>query len=180
MYLNEKKKLLDFLRENLSYNFDILDNHKFYEYGFDIVAKATLENYRTVFNMIKVDKFFSYEFNLVKILDSYDIEAIKEFIEITKNNYKELFKPSQDIMGTISTLLFIVPEVKSQDLNFIINFRYVRSFMLGLKGKYEIRIIFFDIKNKKVYTNKNAKVLRVYYEKLFKKGVVDGDMRGQV
>ncbi len=168
--------LIDVIKKSLSYNFDILSEHVFYDYGFDIIAKATLENFRTIFSAIKFDHFYSYEFSLVKYLDKYSLAAIKEIIELIKKEYSKLFTPSQDVIGTTITLIFISPEVDKKGVEFIEHFHYQKSFLLGLKGKYEIRIIFFDIKNKKVYTNKKAVSLKKHYEKILnREEVIDGD-----
>ncbi len=168
MYENEKLDILMALRNGLSHHFNILEDHKFYIYGFDIVAKAILENYRTIFGAIKFDRFYSFEFALVKFLGRYNLAEIEKYIELVKDKYFELFTPSSDVMGTMITFIFIAPGIDKRGISFLDRFRYQKSFLLGLKGKYEMRIIFFDRKNKIIYTNKNAKVLKNYYEKLLK------------
>ncbi len=172
MSSDEGLVLLESLKRSLSYDFDIFDVHPFYEYGFDIVAKATIENYRTIFNAVKFDRFYSFEFRLVKYLKVYDLKKLKKAIEIVKNEYLKLFRPSSDVIGTVVSLIFLAPLIDSKGIEFVEKFKFQKSFLLGLKGKYEIRIIFFDMKNKKVYTNKYAIPLKVHYEKILKKGVV--------
>ncbi len=171
---NEGLKVLEILKKGLSYDFDIFEKHPFYEYGFDLVAKATIENYRTIFNTIKFDRFYSIEFSLVKYLKEYNIDKISNMISVIKEKYIELFTPSQDILGTVISVVFISPFISAEIIKYVENFKYQKSFMFGLKGKYEIRIIFFDMENKKVYTNKHGVKVKNYYEKLLKKGVIDG------
>ncbi len=169
MFKDEELEVLEILKKGLSYDFDIFEKHPFYGYGFDLVAKATVENYRTIFGAVKFDRFYSFEFSLVKYLKKSDLNEVNRIISIIQNKYLELFKPSQDVIGTIISLLFIAPSVEPEVIRYIENFRYQKSFMFGLKGKYEIRIIFFDIENKKVYTNKHGIKVKNYYERLLKR-----------
>ncbi len=170
MHRDKGLEILEILKKGLSYNFDILEEHPFYKYGFDLVARAMIENYRTIFGAVKFDRFYSLEFSLVKYLKKCDLNEINNVISIVKEKYLELFKPSQDIIGTDISLVFIAPFITPEDVNYIENFKYQKSFMFGLKGKYEIRIIFFDIESKKVYTNKCGLKIKTYYEELLRKG----------
>ncbi len=166
----EKLKILNLLKRSFSHDFDIFESHYFHKYDFDIVAKATIENYRTIFNAVKFDRFYSFEFRLVKYLKSYSLNEIQEAVELVKREYLKLFTPSQDVIGTVISLIFVAPWIDEEGIKYIENFKYQKSFLLGLKGKYEIRIIFFDMREKKVYTNKYAIVVKNYYEKLLKGG----------
>lgn len=129
----------------------------------DIYAISVIEHFRHILTKkIKIDHYQEKEIILVKGIDKLiDLEEAKEFAQFLIKASKELINPSLDIMShTINGLIISSHGFSKEAINTAKNFRYGRTFFLGIKGWLDIRLLLIDLKNNCI--NCNAKGNEIY------------------
>ena len=122
----------------------------------DVFALSIIEHYRNVLTKkIKIDCYQEKEFVLVqgweKLVDEVIVNNFSQFLVHTT---QELVIPSFEVMshilnGIIVSTQGFTPEAISAGQNF----KYSKTFFLGIKGWCDIRLVLIDIKHNCVFCN---------------------------
>jgi len=132
----------------------------------DIFARSYTEHFRQVLTKsIKIDQYYTKEYAMVKAEGGFiDKNKIDDFSQFLKSLIDELTTPSVDVMSTtLSGVLITSSGFSEEAVNFAKKFKFSKSFLLGIKGWCDIRLILVDLKEEKLYSNQKGKeVLSAY------------------
>ncbi len=162
------------LEERYKYYYNVERNKEILNVRIDIFAKSSTEHFRQVLTKrIKIDQHYTKEYAVVKTLkgrgNKSEVENFSKFIESLVN---ELVIPSVNTMCTIINGVLINTSGFSEEaVRSAKRFKFSKSFMLGIKGWCDIRLILVDLKEQRVYSNdKGKEVLSAYKIKPFSGG----------
>ncbi|HAJ32675.1 MAG TPA: hypothetical protein DCK79_04810 [Candidatus Atribacteria bacterium] len=165
------------LGERYKYYYEVERDKEIYGVKVDIFAKSSTEHFRQVLTKnIKIDKHYTKEYAMVKALSGLgNKNEVKEFSQFLISSINKLSPPSVDTMSTILNGILVSTSGFSEEaIRFGEKFKFSRSFLLGIKGWCDIRLILVDLKGKKLYSNKKGKeVLSAY--KIKSKSGLGGD-----
>ena len=154
------------LEERYKYYYKTERNKKILGVKLDIFAKSSTEHFRQVLTKsIKIDQHYTKEYAAVKAEKRFvDKNEVEEFSKYLKSLINKLFTPSVDIMSTIINGVLVSTSGFSEEaVSFVKKFKFSKSFLLGIKGWCDIRLILIDLKGQKLYSNKKGKeVLSAY------------------
>ncbi|MHC2994549.1 MAG: hypothetical protein IBV53_03495 [Candidatus Atribacteria bacterium] len=167
--VNSQDKLDEYLKdleERYKYYYEVERNKKISGVIVDIFARSSTEHFRQVLTKkIKIDQHYTKEYAVVKTLkrrgDKSEVENFSKFIKSLVN---ELVVPSVNTMYTIiNGILIATSGFSEESVSFAERFKFSKSFLLGIKGWCDIRLILVDLKEKKLYSNQKGKeVLSAY------------------
>lgn len=165
------------LEERYKYYYEIEKDKEISGLKVDIFAKSSTEHFRQVLTKsIKIDQHYTKEYAVVKgekgFVDENEVEKFSQFLISSIN---KLSPPSVDTMSTILNGVLVATSGFSEEaVSFAKKFKFSRSFLLGIKGWCDIRLILVDLKEEKLYSNKKGKeVLSAY--KIKSKSGLGGD-----
>ena len=154
------------LEERYKYYYEVERDKEISGVKVDIFAKSSTEHFRQVLTKsIKIDQHYTKEYAAVKAEKRFvDKNEVEEFSKYLKSLINELFTPSVDIMSTIINGVLVSTFGFSEEaVNFAKKFKFSKSFLLGIKGWCDIRLILVDLKEEKLYSNQRGKeVLSAY------------------
>lgn len=144
-------------------NGDIYDAHA----GFNVTsAKYVLIKKAELW---RADCFEHAFFKCVNCLEKADVEKfsrhVEEYIE------PELVRggkscPEKDHMYTFMTAIFICDEGVSEEAKRAVKkYRYLKNYRFGIRGYSEVRLLVFDLKEKKIFGNQAAREMVKGYTK---------------
>lgn len=132
--------------------------------GYVLVKSAELwraECFEHVFFRIKKDELEADAVELFK-------KQMTDYIEPELVRHKEKWPP-KDHMYTYITMIYICEDgVSGEAKKRIHSFRYVKNYMLTVRGYAEARILVFDLKNHEMLCNRAARGLMKGYKKSIK------------
>ena len=132
----------------------------------DIFALSSTEHFRQVFTKnIKIDQHYTKEYAIVKAEKKLvSKNEVEEFTKYLKSLVNKAFTPSVNIMSTvINGVLVSASGFSEEAVSFTKKFKFSKSFLLGIKGWCDIRLILVDLKKEKLYSNQKGKeVLSAY------------------
>jgi len=159
------------LEERYKYYYEVERNKEILGVKLDIFAQSSTEHFRQVLTKkIKIDQHYTKEYAVVKTLKRIgDKSEVENFSKFIKSLVNELVVPSVNTMYTIINGVLIATSGFSEEaINFAEKFKFSKSFLLGLKGWFDIRLILIDLKGQKLYSNKKGEeVLSAYKVKSF-------------
>lgn len=165
------------LEERYKYYYEVERDKEISGVKLDVFAKSSTEHFRQVLTKnIKIDQHYTKEYAVVKaekrFVDKNEVEHFSKFIKSLVN---ELVNPSVETMSTILNGILISASGFSEEaVNFAKKFKFSKSFLLGIKGWCDIRLILVDLKEEKLYSNqKGREVLSAY--KIKSKSGLGGD-----
>lgn len=154
------------LEERYKYYYEVERNKEILGVKLDIFAQSSTEHFRQVLTKkIKIDQHYTKEYAMVKTLKRIgDKSEVENFSKFIKSLVNELVVPSVNTMYTIINGVLIATSGFSEEaINFAEKFKFSKSFLLGLKGWCDIRLILIDLKGQKLYSNKKGEeVLSAY------------------
>ncbi len=165
------------LEERYKYYYEVERDKEISGAKVDIFAKSSTEHFRQVLTKsIKIDQHYNREYAVVKAEKRFvDKNEVEEFSKYLKSLINEPFTPSIDIMSTIINGVLISASGFSEEaVSFAKKFKFSKSFLLGIKGWCDIRLILVDLKEENLYSNQKGKeVLSAY--KIKSKSGLGGD-----
>ena len=168
---------LKVLEERYKYYYEVERDKEISGVKVDIFAKSSIEHFRQVLTKsIKIDQHYTKEYAAVKAEKRFlDKDEVEKFSKYLKSLINELFTPSVDIMSTIINGVLVSASGFSEEaVSFAKKFKFSKSFLLGIKGWCDIRLILVDLKEEKLYSNQKGKeVLSAY--KIKSKSGLGGD-----
>ena len=154
------------LEERYKYYYEVERDKEISGVKIDIFAKSSTEHFRQVLTKsIKIDQHYTKEYAAVKAEKRFvDKNEVEEFSQFLKSSINKLSPPSVNTMSTILNGVLISASGFSEEaVSFAKKFKFSKSFLLGIKGWCDIRLILVDLKEKKLYSNKKGKeVLSAY------------------
>ena len=102
---------------------------------------------------------------MVKALSGlWNKNEVEEFSQFLISSINKLSPPSVDTMSTILNGILVSTSGFSEEaIRFGEKFKFSKSFLLGIKGWCDIRLILVDLKEEKLYSNKKGtEVLSAY------------------
>jgi len=154
------------LEERYKYYYEVERDKEISGVKVDIFAKSSTEHFRQVLTKnIKIAKHYTKEYAVVKAEKRFgDKNEVEKFSKFLKSLVNELVNPSVDIMSTIINGVLVSTSGFSEEaVSFVKKFKFSKSFLLGIKGWCDIRLILIDLKGQKLYSNKKGKeVLSAY------------------
>ncbi|MEA1939304.1 MAG: hypothetical protein U9N03_01385 [Candidatus Caldatribacteriota bacterium] len=170
---------LENLEERFKYYYDVERNKEMFGVKINIFAKSSTEHFRQVLTKkIKIDQHYNKEYAMIKALSGVgEKDEIEKFTQFLTSSINKLSPPSVDTMSTILNGILVSNSGFSQEaIRFGEKFKFSKSFLLGIKGWHDIRLILVDLKEKKLYSNNKGKeVLSAY--KIKSKSKREGDDR---
>ncbi len=147
----------DNLIKNYSNVFDFEDEFVLGEYKFDLYAKFYQENLKYFGSKkIEVYSFTNNEHLFYKHLGNNQID-FGEIKNVLLYAYKNLVKVDDKHMSSLITLIYSVDSLKDSEKKLIKKFSFYKSYMFGLKGYVNGKLIVLDLGENKAYENKMAK-----------------------
>ncbi len=132
----------------------------------DIYALSVIEHYRNVFNKkIKIDHYQEREMILVNGFEKYiEDKDISEYSQFLIKATQELVNPSFDIMcHVINGIMVSTNGFSREAISLSQKFKYSKTFVLGIKGWCDIRLLLIDIKNNNIFCNaKGREIVGIY------------------
>ena len=154
------------LEERYKYYYEVERDKEISGLKVDIFAKSSTEHFRQVLTKsIKIDQHYTKEYAAVKAEKRFvDKNEVKEFSQFLISFINKLSPPSVDTMSTILNGVLVATSGFSEEaVNFAKKFEFSKSFLLGIKGWCDIRLILVDLKEEKLFSNKKGKeVLSAY------------------
>jgi hypothetical protein len=176
--IDELEAYLKDLEGRYKYYYEVEKNKEISGLKVDIFAKSSTEHFRQVLTeSIKIDQHYTKEYAAVKgekgFIDKSEIEGFSKYL---KSLIDELFTPSVDTMSTILNGVLVATSGFSEEaVNFAKKFKFSKSFLLGIKGWCDIRLILVDLKEEKLYSNKKGKEVLSAYKIKYKSELGEGD-----
>jgi len=165
------------LEERYKYYYEVERDKEISGAKVDIFDKSSTEHFRQVLTKnIKIDQHYTKEYAMVKTLSGMGNKSeVKEFSQFLISSINKLSPPSIEIMSTILNGVLISASGFSEEaVSFAKKFKFSKSFLLGIKGWCDIRLILVDLKEEKLYSNQKGKeVLSAY--KIKSKSGLGGD-----
>ena len=152
-YLND-------LEERYKYYYEVERDKEISGVKVDIFAKSSTEYFRQVLTKkIKIDQHYTKEYAIVKSLSGLgNKNEVEEFSQFLISSINKLSPPSTDTMCVVLNGIMISDSGFSEDaIRFGEKFSFSKSFLLGIKGWHEIRLILVDLHNNKLFSNKKGK-----------------------
>ncbi|GAI95822.1 unnamed protein product [marine sediment metagenome] len=168
--VNSQNKLDEYLKDlegRYKYYYEVERDKEILGVKLDIFAKSSTEHFRQVLTKkIKIDQHYTKEYAVVKILkrigDKGEVENFSKFIRSLVN---ELVVPSVEIMSTILNGVLVSAYGFSEEaIRLAERFKFSKSFMLGIKGWCDMRLILVDLERQRVYSNQKGKEVFVAYK----------------
>jgi len=154
------------LEERYKYYYELERDKEISGLKVDIFALSSTEHFRQVFTKsIKIDQHYTKECAVVKAEKRFvEKNEVEEFSKYLKSLMNKPFAPSVNIMSTmINGVLVSTSGFSEEAVNFTKKFKFSKSFLLGIKGWCDIRLILVDLKEEKLYSNQKGKeVLSAY------------------
>ncbi len=164
--IDKSEAYLKDLEERYRYYYEVEKNKEISGVKVNIFALSSTEHFRQVLTKnIKIDQHYTKEYAVVKTLKGMgDKSEVEHFSKFIKSLVNELVNPSIEIMSTIlNGVLISTSGFSKEAIKFGEKFNYSKSFLLGLKGWCDIRLILVDLKEEELYSNQKGKeVLSAY------------------
>ncbi len=149
--------IIDNLKTNYSHVFDFKDGFVFGNHNFELYARYSQENLKYFGSKkIEIYSFSNNEHLFVKNLGNKAInfEELKAFFLDVYSNFIEV---DDKHMSTLITVILAVEGIDDETKRLVTKFKFYKSYMFGLKGFVNGKLIVVDISDNKAYENKLAK-----------------------
>ncbi len=145
------------LKNNYSNVFDFEDEFVLGEYKFDLYAKFYQENLK-YFGSKKVElySFTNNEYLFYKNLGDKRID-FNQIKDIFLYAYKNLVQVDDKHMSSLLTQIYSINSLTDSEKKQIKKFSFYKSYMFGLKGYVNGKLIVLDLGANEAYENKMAK-----------------------
>ncbi len=150
-------QIIDNLKTNYSHVFDFKENFAFGNHKFELYARYYQENLKYFGSKkIEVYSFSNNEHLFIKNLanQKIDFDKLKGFFLDVYNNFIEV---DDKHMSSLITVILLVDSLDQKTAKLVKKFKFYKSYMFGLKGFVNGKLIVVDINNNKAYENKLAK-----------------------
>lgn len=156
---------IDLLIKRFERYFDIELNSHILGINVDMFAKHYALNGRTFLTQKDViDSYENNEFLFVKYYKYLNLKVVDEFIEFLKRAEGEFVKPSKNHMSTYINGILVYEEIDNLAVEKIKRFRNSKTFLFGLKGWFDTRLLAIDLGGQDIICNKEGKRVKKVYK----------------
>lgn len=155
------------LKEAMAPNFNINEEYKLGEFDFDFMAEFILKNEKYFLN--KKNVVWGYEnreYVLAKRIETMTLDDVCEIQTIAENAMDEFVNLTENHMSTHITVFIQSSNVDDKIKSSINNISIEKSYMWGIKGWSNVRVILFDCINKDFTFNKASKEIINFYKEV--------------
>ncbi|MEI6856802.1 hypothetical protein [Psychrilyobacter sp.] len=152
----------------LSSSFNIEKNSELGELSFDFKGLFLEETSKYILSKDLIyDSFSTKETMFYKTLKKEErIIEKKKFKEYITKNLDLLKGNKKNQMSSVATFIFVGKKLSKGDEKIIQGFSYHKSFLFGLKGWFNMKLIYIDLDTKKVVTNRFGKKNIIFFRSL--------------
>ncbi|WFD10151.1 hypothetical protein [Tepidibacter hydrothermalis] len=155
------------LKEAMAPNFNINEDYKLRKFDFDFMAEFILKNEK--YFLSKKNVVWGYEnreYVLVKKIETMTQDDVYEIQTIAENAMDEFVNLTENHMSTHITVFIQSSNIDDNIKNNIKNISIKKSYMWGIKGWSDVRVIVFDCINKNFTFNKASKEIINFYKEV--------------
>ncbi len=150
-------RMIDNLKNNYSSLFDFQDNFQLGSYSFDLYASYYQENIKYFGSKkLEIYSFTNNEHLFLKDLGDQEVsfEKLKDFFSYVHKNFIVV---DDKHMSSVITVIYLVNKLTKESQKKIKKFSFYKSYLLGLKGFVNGKLIVIDKTTNLAYENKLAK-----------------------
>ncbi|MCX7950612.1 MAG: hypothetical protein N2594_01505 [Clostridiales bacterium] len=156
---------IDFLKRRFERYFDIEVDSEVLGLKVDMFAKHYALNGRTFLTKKDViDSYENNEFVFVKYYKNLNLKVVDEFIEFLKRAESEFVKPNKNHMSTYINGILVYEEIDNSAIEKIKRFRNSKTFLFGLKGWFDTRLLAINLGGQDIFCNKEGKRVKKVYK----------------
>lgn len=154
------------IKDRLNRYFDVKEKYIYSNTEFDLFAASNIRNERYLASKkLTIYAFENDEYCFMKYLKDVDDNSLQEIIETLKNSIEDYVNPHYEHMSSTITGILVVNELKDAEvIDKVRKFHYQKSFLFGLKGWADIRLVLVDLGFCNVITCKKAKKVSKFYQ----------------
>ncbi len=155
------------LKEAMAPNFNINEEYKLGKFNFDFMAEFILKNEKYFLN--KKNVVWGYEnreYVLAKKIETITQGDVDEIQKIAENAMDEFVNLTENHMSTHITVFVESSDIDENIKKNIKNISIKKSYMWGIKGWSDVRVIVFDYINKDLIFNKSSKEIIDFYKEV--------------
>lgn len=155
------------LKEAMAPNFNINEEYKLGEFDFDFMGEFILKNEKYFLN--KKNVVWGYEnreYVLAKRIETITLDDVYEIQRIAENAMDKFVNLTENHMSTHITVFIQSSNIDDKIKSSINNISIEKSYMWGIKGWSNVRVILFDYINKDFTFNKASKEIINFYKEV--------------
>lgn len=152
--------------------FDIFEDYDMYGENLSIYAKSFVRNERYIASKKSViDAYENHEHCIVKSKDEIaNANDIINFANFLKSLSEKIVTPDDEHMSTIINGIYICNKGFSDEtIKIGKKFKCHKTFAFGLKGFCDVRLFLIDLTENKLYTNRDGKAMKSFYQSILEK-----------
>ncbi|MDW5299635.1 MAG: hypothetical protein SA378_05800 [Sedimentibacter sp.] len=150
-----RSEYLDKLKDSLTRYFDIELDKTLCGKMFSLYGRYYTKNSKYfALKNIEIYSFTVNEYILYNNYNTVTVESINELMDYIKNNIDDIVIRDKDYMS--SNITFLISSENSIDkdtIKAVKNFKFYKSYNLGLKGWVNVKLILIDLKTNQAYSN---------------------------
>lgn len=149
----------------MAYNFNLYENYNLDQFHFEFMGEFIIKNEK--YFLSKKNVVWGYEnreYVFVKKLENLTEEDINYFLIFSKMAMEKLVKVHENHMSTHITLFIECKQKESNITKKIKKIKMRKSYMWGLRGWSNLRIIIFDSSQNEFIFNKDSKEVINFYK----------------
>ncbi|CAH2211770.1 conserved protein of unknown function [Tepidibacter aestuarii] len=153
------------LKKAMAPNFNINEEYKLGKFDFDFMGEFILKNEKYFFS--KKNVVWGYEnreYVLVKKIETINKDDVYDIQTIAENAMDKFVNLTENHMSTHITIFIESSYIDENIKNYIENISIKKSYMWGIKGWSDIRVIVFDYINRDFIFNKSSKEIINFYK----------------
>ncbi|WDC83716.1 hypothetical protein PL321_14265 [Caloramator sp. mosi_1] len=156
-----KIQYISLLAKKFERHFEIEYNKEILGLELDMFAKHYSLNGRTFLTKKDIiDSFENYEYVFVKYYSCLDEYIAENFINFLKETSKEFVKPTKNHMSTYLNGIILFDEVKSNSIDKLIKFKHSKTFLFGIRGWFDTRLLAVNLNGQDIICNREGKGLK--------------------
>lgn len=147
-------------------HFTLEKKAKVLDFPIDIYARYSDIGGRTFLTKKDIiDKFEVNEHCFVKSFQEFNESDLDNFINFLKMATEKIVNHSRDHKcSTITGVIISQNQVKENILKTITKFKFTKPYLFYLHGWSDIRLIFIDLQNENIITNREGKKVKKVYQ----------------
>ena len=161
----ESKLYLESLKKKYQRYFDIEENVSVGNIPIDLFAKSHVRNEKFFASKsVTLYAFENNEYCYAKAFQKLTFEDVVSFVNVLKKQITDQGNVKEDHMSSTFTGILITHSIIDPTLvSYIKKFNYQKSYLLGLKGWSDVRLVLVNLETDEVVTSKKAKDVKKLY-----------------
>ncbi|MCT4619519.1 MAG: hypothetical protein N4A62_09045 [Marinisporobacter sp.] len=162
----EYTEYIEKIEKKLKSHFDIEKDYVYKDLQIDLYAKYYIRNEKYMATKkMSIYAFENNEYCFIKYFEDLTEEKFKNFIEVLKLAVDDFIQPHSEHMSSVITGVLVTNSEEDKKISDIVRkFKLHKSFLFGLKGWVDIRLILVHLDKNVVITNKKGKEVQDVYK----------------